>query len=85
MTVWDERKLAKRLRMQVKELGALHGEIQQLSERLCGVEADGDRAEQQRDRGESWSELSDVLENVTQEMADALDGIEAHFQVGSNR
>jgi hypothetical protein len=77
MNVWDERRLAKRIRMQVKELTALLADTRQYSETLSAVEADGDRADAQRDRGESWGELSDVLESAIQETDGAVDAVES--------
>lgn len=58
----------------------MRAEVQQHGEQLSGVEADGDRADAQRDRGESWSELADALEHATEELDAALDTVEAHFK-----
>lgn len=77
MNVWDERKLAKRLRMQLKELTALHAEVRMVSETLSAVEADGDRADAMRERGETWSELADSLDGAIQEVDGAVDSVES--------
>jgi hypothetical protein len=77
MNVWDERRLAKEVRMRLKELTALLADTRQFSETLSAVEADGDRGDAQRDRGEAWSELSDVLESAIQDMDGAVDAVEA--------
>lgn len=80
MAIWDERRLAKTLRMQLKELTDLRAEVQQHGEQLAGVEADGDRGDAQRERGESWTELADAIEGATEELDAALDTVEAHFK-----
>jgi hypothetical protein len=75
--IWDERKLAKRLRIAAKEVNYLKGDVKRLSDELCGVEGDGDRADAQRERGESWSEVVDGLDNALEELDSALDNVES--------
>lgn len=77
MNLWDERKLAKRLRMQLKELTSLYAEVRMMSETLSAVEADGDRADAMRERGETWSELADSLDVAIQEVDGAVDSVES--------
>jgi hypothetical protein len=76
LNIWDERRLSKSLQMAVKELGLFHEEAAKLSEQLCDVEGDGDRADAQRDRGESWAEIVEALDAAGEALSDALEGIE---------
>jgi hypothetical protein len=79
MTIWDERKLAKRVRMQLKELTALQAEVREVSEKLSAVESDSDCGDAMRERGESWGELSDALDAAIQETDGAVDAVESLF------
>ena len=79
MSIWDERKLSKSLQMAVKELGLFREEAARMSDTLCAVEGDGDRADAQRERGESWAEIVEALDTAREALGDALEGIEPHL------
>jgi len=74
--IWDERKLAKSLRITLKELMYLQKEVQQLSDRLCAVEGDGERADVQRERGESWGEVGESITTALEELDSTLEAVE---------
>lgn len=83
LNIWDERKLSKSLRIALKELGLFREEAARLSDTLCAVEGDGDRADTQRERGESWTEIVEALDTTREVLGDALDGIEPLLTPGS--
>ena len=76
MNIWDERKLSKNLRIALKELGLFREEAGRVSDTLCAMEGDGDRADAQRERGESWAEIVEALDTAREGLSDALEGIE---------
>ncbi len=77
LNIWDERKLAKSLRIAVKELGYFKEDAQRFSNDLCAVEGDGDRADAQRERGESWAEAVDTLDTVLEALDGVLENVES--------
>ncbi len=76
LNIWDERKLSKSLQMSVKELGLFRDEAARLSDTLCAVDEDGDRADAQRERGESWAEVVEALDAAREALSDALATVE---------
>jgi len=56
LSIWDERRLAKRLRIVVRELAQLNADVRKVGDALCAIDADGERADSQRERGEAWNE-----------------------------
>ena len=76
MNIWDERKLSKSLQIAVKELGLFRDDASGLSEKLCAVEGDGDRADAQRERGESWAEIVEALDTAHEALESALETVE---------
>ena len=79
MATWDERKLAKSLRIAVKELRLFKEDARRQGEKLSAAEGDGERAEAQRERGDAWGELADSIDTAAQEVEDALESVEAQF------
>jgi len=76
LNIWDERKLSKNLRIALKELGLFREEASRVSDTLCAMEGDGDRAEAQRERGESWTEIVEALDAARESLSDALEAVE---------
>ena len=76
MNIWDERKLSKSLRIALKELDYLKADAQRLSDTLCAVDGDGDRADAQRERGESWAEVVEALDAAHEALDGALENVE---------
>ena len=75
MSIWDERRLSKSLQMAVKELDLFRDEVARLSEQLSEVEGDSDRADAQRERGESWAEVVEALDAAREALGDALETV----------
>ncbi len=76
LNIWDERKLSKSLRIALKELDYLKADAQCLSDTLCTVDGDGDRADAQRERGESWAEVVEALDAAHEALDSALENVE---------
>jgi len=77
MTVWDERRLAKSLRIAAKELRLFQEDAQRFSEKLSAVEGDGERADALAERADAWSELADSIDAAIDEFEGALEAVES--------
>jgi hypothetical protein len=76
MSVWDERKLQRRIEMALKELAQLQTEASIFAEKLSAIEDESDRGDAQRERGEQWSEVVEAIVASRDAMSDALGGLD---------
>jgi hypothetical protein len=75
LNIWDERKLSKSLQIVSKELGYLREEAQHLTDALCAVEGEGERAEAQRERGDAWAEVVEAIDTARETLDSALEDL----------
>jgi len=68
--------------MVLKELGLFRDEAARLSDALCAMGGDSDRADAQRERGESWIEVVEALDAARETLSDALEGVEPLLRTG---